>query len=120
MPNCPTIQSGFRADYHDGQRRLVPGRDPILARFHHERVDSVPKARAGAVELPSLPAGPGSTSHFSGELFKRMAGAMSDIKERLSSIGAEPAGMGPAEFGATIKRDIARWKKVAQEAGIRL
>ncbi len=46
--------------------------------------------------------------------------AMPDIKERLSGIGAEPAGMSPAEFGATIKRDIARWKKVAQEAGIRL
>jgi tripartite-type tricarboxylate transporter receptor subunit TctC len=46
--------------------------------------------------------------------------AMPDIKERLSGIGAEPAGMSPAEFAAMIKRDIARWKKVAEEAGIRL
>ena len=46
--------------------------------------------------------------------------AMPDIKERLSGIGAEPGTMSLAEFGAMIKRDIARWKKVAQEAGIRL
>jgi tripartite-type tricarboxylate transporter receptor subunit TctC len=46
--------------------------------------------------------------------------AMPDIKERLSGIGAEPGSMSPPEFAAMIKRDIARWKKVAQEAGIRL
>lgn len=45
---------------------------------------------------------------------------MPDIKERLSGIGAEPGSMSPPEFAAMIKRDIARWKKVAQEAGIRL
>jgi tripartite-type tricarboxylate transporter receptor subunit TctC len=46
--------------------------------------------------------------------------ASADIKQQLSSIGAEPGTMSPAEFGAMIKRDIARWKKVAAEAGIRL
>jgi tripartite-type tricarboxylate transporter receptor subunit TctC len=46
--------------------------------------------------------------------------ASADIKEQLSSIGAEPATMSPAEFGAMIKRDIARWKKVAAEANIRM
>jgi tripartite-type tricarboxylate transporter receptor subunit TctC len=46
--------------------------------------------------------------------------AMPDIKERLSGIGAEPTSASQAEFAAIIKRDIARWKKVAQDAGIRL
>jgi tripartite-type tricarboxylate transporter receptor subunit TctC len=46
--------------------------------------------------------------------------ASADIKEQLSSIGAEPATMSPAEFGAMIKRDITRWKKVAAEANIRM
>ena len=46
--------------------------------------------------------------------------ASPDIKEKLSGIGAEPASMSQAEFGAMIKSDIARWKKVAQEAGIKL
>jgi tripartite-type tricarboxylate transporter receptor subunit TctC len=46
--------------------------------------------------------------------------AMPDIIERLSAIGAEPASMSAAAFSAMIKRDIARWKKVALEANIRL
>ena len=46
--------------------------------------------------------------------------ASADIREKLSAIGAEPASSSQAEFAAMIKRDIARWKKVALEAGIRL
>jgi tripartite-type tricarboxylate transporter receptor subunit TctC len=46
--------------------------------------------------------------------------ASPEIKEKLSPIGAEPASSSVDEFGATIKRDITRWKKIAQEAGIRL
>jgi tripartite-type tricarboxylate transporter receptor subunit TctC len=45
---------------------------------------------------------------------------MPDIKEQLSSIGAEPATMSPSAFAAMIKRDIARWRKVADEADIHL
>jgi len=41
------------------------------------------------------------------------------VKERLSSIGAEPATLSSAEFGAMIKRDIARWKEVARQANIK-
>ena len=43
-----------------------------------------------------------------------------DIREKLSAIGAEPTSSSQAEFAAMIKRDMARWKKVAVEAGIRL
>ena len=46
--------------------------------------------------------------------------ASPDIKEKLSGIGAEPGSTSQAEFAAIIKRDLARWKKVAQEANIRL
>jgi len=42
------------------------------------------------------------------------------INEKLSPLGAEPTSSSQAEFAATIRRDIARWKKVAAEAGIRL
>lgn len=45
---------------------------------------------------------------------------MPDIKERLSGIGAEPGTLSQVEFAAMIKRDIARWKKVAIEANIRM
>lgn len=46
--------------------------------------------------------------------------ASAEVKDQLSAIGAEPATLTPAEFGAMIKRDLARWKKVAKEAGIHL
>ncbi len=46
--------------------------------------------------------------------------ALPDVRERLSSIGAEPATLSSAEFAAMIKRDVARWKEVAREANIKL
>jgi tripartite-type tricarboxylate transporter receptor subunit TctC len=35
-------------------------------------------------------------------------------------LGAEPASLSSPEFAALIKRDLARWKKVAHETGIHL
>jgi tripartite-type tricarboxylate transporter receptor subunit TctC len=46
--------------------------------------------------------------------------ASADVREKLSGLGAEPTSSSRSEFAAMIKRDIARWKKVAQEANIRL
>ena len=45
---------------------------------------------------------------------------MPDVRERLIGDGAEPAGTSPAEFAAHIKRELARWAKVIQEANIRV
>ena len=41
-------------------------------------------------------------------------------RERLATIGAEPGTLSRADFAAMIKRDIARWAKVAREAGVTL
>jgi tripartite-type tricarboxylate transporter receptor subunit TctC len=41
------------------------------------------------------------------------------LKEKLSRQGADPLPMTPAEFGARIERDRARWTQVIREAGIR-
>ena len=41
-----------------------------------------------------------------------------DLKERLSSEGAEPAPSTPAEFAALIKTEIAKWGKVIASAGL--
>jgi tripartite-type tricarboxylate transporter receptor subunit TctC len=46
--------------------------------------------------------------------------ALPDVRERLSSIGAEPATLSAADFTAMIKRDLARWKQVARDANIKL
>jgi tripartite-type tricarboxylate transporter receptor subunit TctC len=43
-----------------------------------------------------------------------------DVKERLSMLGFEPAVSTPAEFGARIKSEIAKWDKVVRAANIRI
>ncbi len=45
--------------------------------------------------------------------------AMPDIRERLESVGARPAGNTPEEFAALIRSDIERFRVVAQKAQIR-
>jgi tripartite-type tricarboxylate transporter receptor subunit TctC len=42
-----------------------------------------------------------------------------DMQNFMASQGAEPALMGPDEFGAYIKADIERWSKVVKAAGIK-
>jgi tripartite-type tricarboxylate transporter receptor subunit TctC len=46
--------------------------------------------------------------------------AMNDVRERLREFGYEPVGSTPAEFGAHIKAEIAKWGKVIRAAGIKL
>ncbi|MBI2319898.1 MAG: tripartite tricarboxylate transporter substrate binding protein, partial [Betaproteobacteria bacterium] len=41
------------------------------------------------------------------------------VKERLATVGAEAAPSSSEELGAFIRNDIARWKKVIREAGIK-
>ena len=53
---------------------------------------------------------------LNGEINKALATA--DMKEFLLHEGAEPAPLSPAAFGALIRNDIERWKKVAKDAGI--
>ena len=43
-----------------------------------------------------------------------------DVRERLSALGAEPAGGSPAAFAAHIKAEIAKWAKVIQDAKVEL
>ena len=42
-----------------------------------------------------------------------------EVGERLSADGSEPVGSTPQQFGAHIKSEVAKWKKVVKEAGIR-
>ena len=44
---------------------------------------------------------------------------MPDVKERLSADGSEPVGGTPEQFAAHIRSEIAKWRKVVKEAGIR-
>ena len=46
--------------------------------------------------------------------------SLADVKERLSALGFDPAVTTPAEFGARIKSEIAKWDKVVRAANIRI
>ncbi|MCC6212469.1 MAG: tripartite tricarboxylate transporter substrate binding protein [Burkholderiales bacterium] len=43
-----------------------------------------------------------------------------DVRDKLLAIGGEPAGTTPEEFSSFIAAEIGKWKKVVQEAKIRL
>ena len=45
--------------------------------------------------------------------------ARPDVRERLAGIGLDPVGNSPPEFAAQIKADIAKWRKVIQDVGIK-
>jgi tripartite-type tricarboxylate transporter receptor subunit TctC len=42
-----------------------------------------------------------------------------DVRERFSRLALDPFFVGPREFNARVLRDNARWKKVAEGAGIK-
>ena len=45
--------------------------------------------------------------------------AMSDVRERMLGLGADPAGNTPEEFARFIRDDQAKWSKLMKEAGIK-
>ncbi len=44
--------------------------------------------------------------------------AMSDVREKMLGLGADPAGNTPEEFASFIRGDQAKWSKLMKEAGI--
>ena len=45
--------------------------------------------------------------------------ASDELKEKFAAFGAEPASSTPEELGKYIASELARWKKVAADAGIK-
>lgn len=46
--------------------------------------------------------------------------ALPDVKQRLAAEGAEPMGDSPERFAEQIRKDLARWSKVAREANVKI
>ncbi len=42
------------------------------------------------------------------------------VKERFESLGVQPVGNTPEQFGAVIREDLARWSKVIKSAGVKV
>jgi tripartite-type tricarboxylate transporter receptor subunit TctC len=51
-----------------------------------------------------------------GEIIKALK--LPEVQERLASLGTEPIGSTPEEFAEQIRRDLEKWGKVVQAAGI--
>ncbi|MSQ88533.1 MAG: tripartite tricarboxylate transporter substrate binding protein [Betaproteobacteria bacterium] len=66
------------------------------------------------------PAGtpPDIVARLSAEFGKVMA--LPEIRERLVAQGFEPGHAGPAELGATIRRDLAKWQKFIHDTGLKV
>ncbi len=43
---------------------------------------------------------------------------MADVREKMATDGSEPVGTTPAQFGAHLKNEVEKWRKVIQEAHI--
>jgi tripartite-type tricarboxylate transporter receptor subunit TctC len=37
-----------------------------------------------------------------------------EVNERVAAIGFTPTGLGPAEFGEIIKKDVSRWREIVR------
>ncbi|HEX2566672.1 MAG TPA: tripartite tricarboxylate transporter substrate binding protein [Burkholderiales bacterium] len=46
--------------------------------------------------------------------------ATPQVRERFASLGVQPVGSTPEQFGATIREDLERWSKVIRAAGIKV
>jgi tripartite-type tricarboxylate transporter receptor subunit TctC len=56
-------------------------------------------------------------ARLNAETRKFVAG--SDMKQSLASAGAEPADLSASDFGALVRDEIAKWRKVVRERGIK-
>jgi len=66
------------------------------------------------------PAGTASAvvSRLHGDLVKILRAP--DVRERLASLGCEPAGTSPADFGAFFRAEVVKWGKVVRESGAQI
>lgn len=76
------------------------------------------KGKPGQIRYAS--SGIGGFNHFGGELFNMLAGVkLAHMAKRLSAEAAEPVVATPKAFGELIINDLAKWSRIAKQAGIR-
>jgi len=54
---------------------------------------------------------------LNGEIVKALQSA--DVRQQLTSLGLEPVGSTPGQFGAKIRAEMAQWAQVVKQAGIK-
>jgi tripartite-type tricarboxylate transporter receptor subunit TctC len=111
------------------QPHLAAGRVRAVGIGHPTRVRSMPDVPAVAETLPGFnnttwygllaPAGTpvAIVNKVNAEMKRAVANA--EFSKHLETIGMEPASSTPQEMGELIRTELARWKKVIRDAGIR-
>lgn len=59
-----------------------------------------------------------AVSKLNAAIIELLKGA--DVRERFSPLGLEPAGSTPGEFGAHVRSEVVKWRKVVRDAGLRV
>ncbi|GGX19245.1 MFS transporter [Pigmentiphaga litoralis] len=104
------------------------GKVKLLAVGSAERNRNLPKVPAVAETLPgyvsntwmSVAAPPGTPDKIVQRLNTALVAAIHDpdVQQRIRKLQAEPVGNSPADMAAVVKRDVAAWTKVIQDANI--
>jgi tripartite-type tricarboxylate transporter receptor subunit TctC len=113
------------------QQHVQAGKLKILAVTGEQRAPAMPEVPTFAESgLPGYRAGtwygvlaPAGTparivQRLNGELNRILA--LAEIKQRLATQGAQPAGNTPEQFGRFIRAELVKWAKVVKDAGIKL
>ena len=109
-------------------QHIQNGKIRVLGVTSKERVPQLPDTPAISEIIPGfdsagwfgLVAPAGTPAQVIDKIYRDSARilATSDFKERLAKIGMFPVGNSPAEFGAAIREESARWKQVIQDRGL--
>jgi tripartite-type tricarboxylate transporter receptor subunit TctC len=111
------------------QPHMTSGRARAIAIGHHERLKTLPDVPAIAETYPGFNnttwygfLGPaGMPAHAVRKINAEMKRAVEDpgIVKHLESIGMVPTWTTPQQMGEMIRTELARWRKVVSEAGIK-
>ena len=111
------------------QPHMTSGRARAIAIGHHERLKTLPDVPAIAETYPGFNnttwygfLGPaGMPAHAVRKINAEMKRAVEDpgVVKHLESIGMVPTWTTPQQMGEMIRTELARWRKVVSEAGIK-
>ena len=123
------VQAAF-ATLASIEQHVKAGKVRALAVATPKRSPSAPSVPSVAETMPGYevalwysiltPAGtpPDIVARLSAELAKVMA--LPEVRDRLVTQGFEPGHAGPAQLGATIRRDLAKWQKFISDTGLKV
>ncbi|MCC6532465.1 MAG: tripartite tricarboxylate transporter substrate binding protein [Burkholderiales bacterium] len=95
-------------------------RHPLLPQVPTIAESGLPGFEVGEWSSIVVPAGTPRAAIDRAQQSIAKAVALSEVKERMASVGAVSAASTPEELGAHIKGELAKWKKVVETAGIRV